>query len=72
MKNLIKNIYEHLKTRKKYNRLEIYCESIKEDLVKMTNERDAIQKIRNIEYKKFEETLEEYVKKIAKLKEKKK
>lgn len=69
---MLNSIKEHLLTRKKYNKLQNHCDILEEDLVKITNERDTLQKIRDIESKKFEEALDEKIEEIMKLKQKNK
>lgn len=69
---MLKHVYEHLITKRKYNRLQIYCDCLKNDLQQRTNERDTYKKLRDVEFNKFNETLDSYIEEIAKLKEKNK
>ena len=72
MGKLFKNLYEHLKTKKKYNTLQLKydtkCEELENKIIELSTERN----IRKIEREKFEETIKEYMDKIQKLKEKNK
>lgn len=75
---MLKQIYEHLKTRKKYNTLMIKYETKKEELEQKIVELNTQKKINKIEREKFEKSVDYYIKKIAiekqkyrKLKEKK-
>lgn len=68
---MVKQIYEHLKTRKKYNTLQlkydIKCEELEEKIIELNLER----KMRKLEKEKYDHIIEEYLEKIKKLKEKK-
>ena len=66
--SLRKSMYEHLKTYKKYNRLEILYQGQIEITEERTNERDAQIKINNTLEKKFNERIDELTKKIVDLK----
>ncbi len=66
---LKKAIYEHLKTYKKYNTLKIRYESKCEEYDNRVNELNTQKRIRAIEKKQWEETLEEYLNEITQLKE---
>ena len=65
-------IYEHLKTRKKYNTLQlkydVKCEELERKIVELNTEKRLRQKEKEI----FEKTLNEYLEEIVKLKAKKK
>lgn len=72
MKKLIKNIFEHLKTRKKYNTLKLKYDVLKEDLENKTTEL-------NVERRKYlkmkdlwEQKLKEQEEEIIKLKKRRK
>lgn len=67
---MLKHIYEHLKTRKKYNKLELHCECIKEDLQEMTLKYNTQKLINQTEREEFKETLDKYINEIEKLKTK--
>ena len=68
---MVKQIYEHLKTRKKYNTLQlkydIKCEELEEKIMELALEK----KMRKMEKEKYDQMIEEYLEKIKKLKEKK-
>lgn len=68
---MVKQIYEHLKTRKKYNTLQlkydIKCEELEEKIIELNLER----KMRKLEKEKYDKIIEDYLEKIKKLKEKK-
>ena len=72
MKKLFKNLYEHLKTRKKYNTLQLKYDIKEEELENKILELSAERKIRKVEKDKYEETIKEYMEQIQKLKEKNK
>lgn len=67
---MVKQIYEHLKTRKKYNTLQlkydIKCEELEEKIIELNLER----KMRKLEKEKYDKIIEDYLEKIKKLKEK--
>lgn len=69
---MMKHIYEHLKTKKKYNTLElkynIKCDELEEKIVELNTER----RTRRIEKQKFEEQIAKLVEENIKLKQKKK
>ena len=69
---MIKHVYEHLKTKKKYNTLElkynVKCEELEEKIVELNTER----RTRRIEKQKFEEQIAKLVEENIKLKQKKK
>lgn len=65
---MFKHIYEHLKTKKKYNKLELHCECLKEDLQEMTLKLNTQKLINQTQREEFEETLDKYIDEIEKLK----
>ena len=69
---LIDKIYEHLKTKKKYNTLElkyrVKCEELEQKII----EYDLEKRIRIIERKKYEDEINNLNDKIIKMKEKNK
>lgn len=69
---MMKHIYEHLKTKKKYNTLElkynVKCDELEEKIVELNTER----RTRRIEKQKFEEQIAKLVEENIKLKQKKK
>lgn len=69
---MMKHIYEHLKTKKKYNTLElkynVKCNELEEKIVELNTER----RTRRIEKQKFEEQIAKLVEENIKLKQKKK
>ena len=69
---MMKHIYEHLKTKKKYNTLElkynVKCNELEEKIVELNAER----RTRRIEKQKFEEQIAKLVEENIKLKQKKK
>ena len=69
---LIDKIYEHLKTKKKYNTLElkyrVKCEELEQKII----EYDLEKRIRIIERKKYEDEINKLNDKIIKMKEKNK
>lgn len=69
---MIKHVYEHLKTKKKYNTLElkynVKCEELEEKIIELNTER----RTRRIEKQKFEEQIAKLVEENIKLKQKKK
>ena len=72
MGKLFKNLYEHLKTRKKYNTLELKYEIKCEELEHKILELNTQKKINKVEREKFEKTIGEYIEKLTKEKEKNK
>ena len=72
MKNLMKNLYEHLRTKKKYNTLElkydVKCEELEKKQIELNTERRIHQKQKEI----WELRLKEQEEQIIKLKEKNK
>ena len=64
-----KAIYEHLKTFRKYNSLNIKYETKCEEYDNKVTELNTQKRIRQIEKNKWEETLEEYIVEITSLKE---
>ncbi len=69
---MLKHIYEHLKTKKKYNTLMNKYEDLKEDLEKKVIELNTQKKINKIECEKFGQAVEELTQKLVKEKEKNK
>lgn len=69
---MLKHIYEHLKTRKKYNSLQlkydVKCEELERKQVELNTERRINQKKQEV----WEKTLKEQEEEIIKLKEKNK
>ena len=67
---MMKHIYEHLKTKKKYNTLElkynIKCNELEEKIVELNTEK----RVRRIEREKYEEQISKLTKEIIKLKQK--
>lgn len=65
----MKYIFEHLKTRKKYNTLmikyDVKCEELEQKIIEL----NAQKKINKIEREKFEKTIEELTQKIMQKKE---
>ena len=68
--NFKKAIYEHLKTRKKYNTLLLKYEVAREDLEKKTVELNTQKRINLKEKELWEQKLKEQEEKIIKLKKK--
>jgi hypothetical protein len=69
---MIKHIYEHLKTKKKYNTLQLKYECKCEELERKILELDTQKKINRTEREMFEKAIENYVELLAKEKEKNK
>ncbi len=69
---MFKQIYEHLKTKKKYNTLLIQKETIAAELEKAIIELNTQRRINKIEREKFEQATDDYIKKLQKEKNKKK
>lgn len=67
---MLKNIYEHLKTRKKYNTLLLNYEMLEEKYDKKVIELNQQKRINKLEQEKYEEAIEELMQKLAKEKEK--
>ena len=67
---MMKHIYEHLKTKKKYNVLElkynVKCEELEEKIVELNTEK----RVRRIEREKYEEQISKLTKEMIKLKQK--
>lgn len=67
---MMKHIYEHLKTKKKYNTLElkynVKCNELEEKIVELNTEK----RVRRIEREKYEEQISKLTKEIIKLKQK--
>lgn len=68
---MMKHVYEHLKTKKKYNTLElkynVKCDELENKIVELNTER----RIRILERQKYEEEIARLNKQIIKLKQKK-
>ena len=71
MKNLLKNLYEHLKTRKKYNTLKIKYEVAREDLEKKQVELNTERRIFAKRQESWEKRLKEQEEEIIRLKKRK-
>lgn len=69
---MFKHIYEHLKTKKKYNTLQLKYECKCEELERKILELDTQKKINRTEREMFEKAIENYVELLAKEKEKNK
>lgn len=72
MSNLTKNIYEHLKTRNKYNTLKLKYEVVKEELEKKQVELNTQKRIHLKQKEIWEQKLKEQEEEIIRLKRKKK
>lgn len=68
MNKLFKNLYEHLKTRKKYNTLMIKYEGAKEDIERLTVQRDTERRVHQIRKEEWEKALKEQEEQIIELK----
>ena len=68
MKKLLKNIFEHLKTFKKYNTLKNAYETEVNTVVQRTNERDAIQQDNKTMKEVFNENVNKLVEENIELK----
>lgn len=64
-----KAIYEHLKTKKKYNTLEVHYEEAIRLYEERTRERDAQIEINKLQKKKFSEEIDKLFKKEIELKQ---
>lgn len=60
---MLRHIYEHLKTRKKYNTLMIKYEAKKDELEQKIIELNVQKRINKTEREKFEKTIEELIQK---------
>lgn len=67
---MLKRIYEHLKTKEKYNTLMIKYEGLQEELEKKIIEFNTQLRINEIEREKFEQAVEELTQKLVKEKQK--
>ena len=72
MKNLISKLYEHLKTRRKYNTLLLKYEIVKEEKEEMKEQRDTQKRIYEIRKETWEKALKEQEEEIIRLKKRKK
>lgn len=68
---MLKHIYEHLKTRKKYNTLLIKYEAKKDELEQKIIELNTQKNINKIEREKFAQALEQFINKDIQNKTKK-
>lgn len=66
---LLKNIYEHLKTKKKYNTLEIKLIGAREDIERLTIQLNTEKRINEKKREAWEKVLKEQEEEIIKLKE---
>lgn len=66
---MVKQIYEHLITRKKYNTLKLRYLAKKEELEDKIVELNIERRIRKIEKEKFDSVLKEYITREVELKE---
>lgn len=67
---MLKHIYEHLKTKRKYNTLMIMYETKKDELEQKIVKLNTQKRINKIEHEKFEQTIEEHIQKLVKEKQK--
>ena len=72
MNKLSKAIYEHLKTKKKYNALQLRYDILREDLDKKTTELNVERQIWKKKQNVWEDTLLKQEEEIIKLKKRKK
>ena len=66
---MLKHVYEHLKTRKKYNTLEIKLIGAREDVERLGVEKNTQKRIFDIKKDIWENTLKEQEEEIIKLKQ---
>lgn len=66
---LLKNIYEHLKTKKKYNTLEIKLIGAREDIERLTIQLNTEKRINEKKREVWEKVLKEQEEEIIRLKE---
>lgn len=66
---MLDKIYEHLKTRKKYNTLMIQRDVLQDDYDKKVLEMNTEKRLRLVEKDKYEEEIRKNIEKIVKLKE---
>lgn len=72
MKNLLRNLFEHLKTRKKYNTLQLKYDVLKEELENKTTELN-VERRKHLKMKDiWEQKLKEQEEEIIKLKKRRK
>lgn len=69
--SLLDKIYEHLKTKKKYNALQLRYDILREDLDKKTTELNIERQIWKKKQNIWEQTLKEQEEEIIKLKKRK-
>ena len=72
MKKLLKNLYEHLKTRKKYNTLKLNYDVLREEYDKKTTELNVERQIWRKKQNVWEDTLLKQEQEIIELKKRKK
>ena len=70
-KGILNNIYEHLKTRKKYNTLQLKYEVLQEELERKTVELNTERRIKEKLKETWEKTLKEQEQEIIELKKRK-
>lgn len=66
---MLDKIYEHLKTRKKYNTLMLQRDVLQDDYDKKVLEMNTEKRLRLVEKDKYEEEIRKNIEKIVKLKE---
>ena len=71
MRNLFRNYFEHLKTKKKYNTLKLKYEIAKEDLERKQIELNTERRIYQKRQETWEQKLKEQEEKIIELKKRK-
>lgn len=69
MGKLLKNIYEHLKTKKKYNTLQIKYETKCEDYEKLIIKLNEEKKSRQLQKQAYDERIKFYINENTKLQE---
>lgn len=72
MGKIMKNLYEHLKTKKKYNTLKLKYEVARDDLEKKQVELNTERRIHEKRQQVWEQKLKEQEEEIIKLKKRKK
>lgn len=70
MSKLMKNVYEHLKTKKRYNKLQLLYDVKNEELQDKIIELNEEKKLNRLLKEKFDKELGRYIEENAKLKEK--
>lgn len=71
MKNLMKSVYEHLKTRKKYNTLKLKYDVARDDLEKKQVELNTERRIHQKQKETWEKALQDQEEEIIRLKKRK-